>query len=445
MQRVLTLPGSKLPRSFATTARRSLLVLLFLSNFFLAGCDTLQKKHDSPVMVAAPQRMKPRENDDDTPKMADNRKSAAKAKMKEDDGSDIEQVSVALGKKNPWDDWEDDTTIFNSQVAAIVNGAPILNGDVLDIYAKFLVSLRERLQKAWSDPKLLEPGMPEPTPEGYEQFRYKLIQNGIAGHIQKKLLVERLKSGLKPEQLKMMNGHIDEQFEKEIQKLKREMKVSNKTELEIELNKQGTTLQNVKDNFALDRLSNECIAIKSEKPEPIDRPDLIAYYQSHPEKFTYVAKVKWQQIQVSFDANSSSANKAVARKKLEKAISELNRGVSFETVAKTYSDGLTAKEGGQWDWMEAGNLADTKLEKKLFSMPVNQLSDIHEGPTAFSVVRVTEREPAGRQPFQEVQVEIKQILEAEQNRNRVKKLFRELFSKAEIETQYSLPSFVPED
>ncbi len=425
--------------------RRALVLLLIVSSIPLTGCDSLQKKHDNPVMVAAPRRVDPvetAETEETETKYADN----SAEKLKEDDGSDIEQVRMTLAnraaQKNPWEDWKDDTAIFNSQVAATVNGAPILNGEVLDKYAGYLISVREQLQKVAKDPKMLKPGQPLPTPEDYAKHREQLIQGSIAVHIQRKLLVERLKAGLKPDQVKAMNSHIDELFEKEIQRLKQELKVSNKTELELELNKKGTTLQNVKDNFANDRLSQECIGVKSEKADKIDRPEMLAYYQAHEDKFQVVAKVKWQQIQVSI---TPEVNKKAARKTLDQAVSELNEGVPFEKVARKYSDGPNAKEGGTFDWMEAGNLADTKLEKKLFSMPLNKLSDVHEGPNYLCVVRVTDREEAGRKPFREVQEEVHGILELEMNRKRSKKFMRELFTSAVIETQYSLPQFVPEE
>lgn len=397
-------------------------------------------------MVAAPRRVEP----GTLPAAKDDSASAVQVAQRtpepEDDGSNVKQVVAEQAFKNSWDSWHDDTAVFNSQVAATVNGAPVLNGDVLDPWADYLLGFRKEMQKMAADPKVVaelrRQGYPEPSPELYEQRRYQIIKQNLPSHVQKKLLVERLKTGLKPEQVKMMNSHIDQQFEKRIQELKAELKVSNKTELILELHKKGTTLENVKDNFALDRLSTECIALKSEKPDPIERPDLVAYYQAHPDKFLITPQVKWEQIQISFD---TSNDKAAARKKLDQAIAELNRGVPFDKVAEKYSDGLTAKNGGMWDWMEAGNLADTKLEKKLFEMPVNRLSDVHEGPTAFSIVRVVERQEAGRKPFKEVQAEIRGIMEQEQNQQRVKKLFKELFSEAVIESVYELPSFVPED
>jgi parvulin-like peptidyl-prolyl isomerase len=414
--------------------RPAMSLLVFALCCCFAGCNALQKKHDSPVMAAAPVRV-PEEPTEDT-KFAG--QSEDTKPQKEFDGSDLKQVSATL-RKNPWDDWEDDTTIFNSQVAATVNGAPVLNGDILDRYGGYLLSIREQMQKAAADPKYKGE---IPGPDQYEKLRYAVIQREIAVYIQRKVLVERLKSGMKPEQLKLMESHIDDQFAKEIERLKHELKVNNKTELEIELNKKGTTLKNVRDNFALERLAGECVALKSEKPLPIERSDLLAYYNSHPDEFGLTAKVRWQQIQISI---SPALDKKAARKKMDLAVAELKKGVPFDTVAKKYSDGPTAKNGGEWDWMEEGNLADVSLEKKLFSMPVNVLSDIHENAISLHVVKVTERQEAGRKKFKEVQQEIHKILETEQNKNRQKKLFKELFSQAVIETQYEIPRFFPED
>ena len=433
-----SLPVHVFLQDFPRIMRSALIWSFLMLCTGLVGCNGIQKKHDNPVMVQAPRRVDRLQSDETETKYADN--SDTETIAKEDDGSDLTQVRAVIGE-NPWLKWEDDTTIFNSQVAATVNGAPILNGDVLDRYAGYLISVRDQMQAIAKEPKKLPPGQAAPTPESFVKFRQMLIQRDIATHIQKKLLVERMKGSLKPDQMKQMNGHIDQLFEKEIEKLKRDLNVTNKTELELELNKKGTTLQNVKDNFALERLSIEFLVAKSEKPDPIERPDLIAYYQANPDKFQVEAKVKWQQIQVAI---TPDVNKAAARKKLDLAIAELDRGVSFDKVAKKYSDGLTAKEGGMWDWMERGNLADDKLEQKLFSMPLNQLSEVHEGREALCVVRVIDRKEAGRQPFKEVQEEIRGILTEEQNRNRPKTLLKELFTQAVIETQYSLPQFVQE-
>lgn len=393
------------------------------------ACNGTQKKHENPVLIQAPRRVASVEQDEGT-QVADD--SSAQEAADSDD-----RIQTASGlKSDPWADRKDDSAIFNSKVAATVNGAPILNGDVLDKYSGVVITAREQMQFLWSHPEKLQPGQQRPTPEDFEQFREMLVKRDLAGHIQRRLLVERMKSSLKPDQVKAMNGHIDQLFDQEIAKLKRELKVSTRTELELELNKKGTTLQNVKDNFATERLAMEYIVMKSEKPEPIDRLDLVAYYKEHVDEFAIEAKVRWEHIQISFGPERS---KSEAKKRIEAAAQELASGEPFDQVAKKYSDGSTAKAGGQRDWMGPGNLTDTKLEKLLFEMPVGRLSPPHEGQSEWQIVRVIDRKKSGRTPFGEVQEEIRAKIEEGQNKNRSKKLFEELLEEAIIETKYEAP------
>lgn len=203
------------------------------------------------------------------------------------------RLEIEFRSTGAWDGWKDDTTFFNSQVAATVNGVPILNGDVLSRYAGWLDGVRSDMQKAASDPKMK--GQIQ-KPEDYVKLRYQIIARDLPSYIQKKVLVERLKSGMKAEQWKLMESRIDELFENEIAKLKQEMEVNTKAELELALNQWGTTLKNIRDNFALDRLSQDCIHLKSDQLERIERADLIAYYESHPDAFKTTAQVNDHQV-----------------------------------------------------------------------------------------------------------------------------------------------------
>jgi parvulin-like peptidyl-prolyl isomerase len=380
------------------------------------GCKGLQKKHDNPVLMDAPRRVAQVEPDD-VPQVAETSTTGTVDPVKNEE-------DFPRRKADSWENWEDDTAIYNSKVAAQVNGAPILNGDVLDRYSGYLISVREDMQKK------------RVPPEEYVKLREAFVQRDLNSHIQRRLLVESMRTSLKPDQIKALNGHLDGLFEKEIEKLKRELKVSTRTELELELNKKGTTLQNVKDSFATERMAMEYVAIKMDRAEHIDRMDLLAYYQAHLEDYAIPTKVEWEQIQISFaDGNS----KAKAHERMTEALQELAKGVPFDTVAKKYSDGPSAKRGGVWEPMEAGSLADTKLEKLLFEMPIGKLSSIYEGPTELQVVRVKSRQEAGRTPFGDVQDDIRQKLELEQNRKRSMKLLKKLQEDAIVETKYDRP------
>ena len=379
------------------------------------GCKGLQKKHDNPVLRDAPHRVTHIEPEEGT--------QVADVKP----GSPIKPVNSEGDqpgfKLDPWEGWEDDTAIYNSKVAATVNGAPILNGDVLDRYSGFLISVREDMQKK------------RVPPDEYVKLREAYVQRDLNSHIQRRLLVESMKSSLKPEQMKLLNEHLETLFEREVEKLKRELQVSTRTELELELNKKGTTLQNVKDSFATERMAMEYVAIKMDKAEHIDRTDLLDYYHAHPEDYAIPLKIEWEQIQISFVDTSSEAK---ARDRMKQALRELAEGTPFDAVAKKYSDGPSAKQGGAWEAMEAGSLADTKLEKMLFEMPTGRLSGIYEGPAELQLVRVTSRREAGRIPLGDVQDEIRQKLELEQNKKRSQKFLKSLAEDAVVETKYDV-------
>ena len=49
-------------------------------------------------------------------------------------------------------------------------------------------------------------------------------------------------------------------------------------------------------------------------------------------------------------------------------------GASLADVAKSASEGPTARQGGQRDWTHKGSLSSETLNQALFSLPVGQLS-----------------------------------------------------------------------
>jgi parvulin-like peptidyl-prolyl isomerase len=393
--------------------RSGWVLVAFLTVLGMHGCKGFQKKHENPVLRDAPHRVTHIEPETGS--------QVAKA----DERSTVDPVKGENNqpgfKLDPWEGWEDDTAIYNSKVAATVNGAPILNGDVLDRYAGYLISVREDMRKK------------RVPPDDYVKLREAFVHRDLEPHIQRRLLVESMKSSLKPDQIKSLQGHLDVMFEREIEKLKRELKVSTRTELELELNKKGTTLENVKESFATERMAMEYAAIKMDKAEHIDRNDLINYYHAHLDEYAVAAKVEWEQIQISFNDKASQAK---ARERMKLALRELRDGARFEDVARKYSDGPSAKQGGAWEPMEAGSLADTKLETMLFEMPIGPLSDVYEGPSELQLVRVKSRQEAGRIPLGDVQDEIRQKLELEQNKKRSQKFLKELRSDAIVETKY---------
>jgi parvulin-like peptidyl-prolyl isomerase len=94
-------------------------------------------------------------------------------------------------------------------------------------------------------------------------------------------------------------------------------------------------------------------------------------------------------------------------------------GKPFADIAKQRSEGPTASGGGSYDWTTKGSLASKVIDEAIFTLPVGQLSAILDDGQALHIVRVTERSEAGRTPFLEAQVGIRQTLRDERRKREV--------------------------
>ena len=79
--------------------RKVLLLSLIVPSLQLTGCDSLQKKHDNPVLVAAPRRVQPEEG-----RAAEDEKSTPIRTMLQNSrrktkGADIRKVRHELDQK----------------------------------------------------------------------------------------------------------------------------------------------------------------------------------------------------------------------------------------------------------------------------------------------------------------------------------------------------------
>lgn len=371
-----------------------------LGLMLLAGCNQLAKRDDNAVFGPSPRRTSLED--------AENAKAIAEAADLSPAPNDDKVVQASLTEG-------DDTDIFNATVVARANGAPIFAGEVLERYGDYLRQVRPKLSDA-----------------EYQKVREEIIRRDLKGHIQKHLLVERTKGELKPEQLKALQAQLDKMFDKEVERLKKELKVATRTELERELNNRGTSLNDVRNSFITQGMARGYIEARAEKPKLVTRQDVVDYFQQHQDEYRFPAKVRWRQIQISHIA---AGGRAQAEAKLQQARAELDRGVPFEDVAKKYSDGPTAKDGGLRDWTNEGGLSDEKLDAILFSLPASGPPEEFRGKQVCQIIQVLERGDEGVKPFGEVQSEIFAKLQPTGPAN-VKELIDKIDAEAVIETKY---------
>ena len=129
---------------------------------------------------------------------------------------------------------------------------------------------------------------------------------------------------------------------------------------------------------------------------------------------------------------SDARSREVARREAESLLEKLRKGEDFATLAKKESDG-PARSRNQGGLMETspGGYGVPAVNQALESLPIGQLSGVIEGPDGFHIVKVEKRRPAGPASFEEVQNQIKPILENAKIRRRAKCLPRQACARTQ--------------
>ncbi len=129
-----------------------------------------------------------------------------------------------------------------------------------------------------------------------------------------------------------------------------------------------------------------------------------------------------------------AAAKTDALSHIETARDELDSGSSFADVARRYSDGLHATEGGAWGWITKGSVRErfAPAVDALFILKAETVSQVIENRDGFFLVRCDEIEKADVQGFEQLQPQLVQWYFRDAYNRHVMQLVSDLRSKARI-------------
>lgn len=287
-----------------------------------------------------------------------------------------------------------------------------------------------------------------PAPQ-LEQQRKLLMQKLLEQRIDIKLVYYDAERNIPKENIDKIKERLGEQFELvEVPRRIKDAKLGSRYELEEKMLALGTSLDREKRAFIERIVAMQWIQQQATPDNEISHEQMLTYYQDHLADFEHPARARWEQLTVR---KSSHASDAEARAALARMGNEVLRGAPFAEVAKKHSEGPTASRGGAWDWTTKGSLVSEPLDQAIFGLPVGQLSQIIKDDQGHHIVRVIEREDASRTPFIEAQVEIRQKIREEREKEAREKYLAKLREEIpvwtvfdrEIARQPSPPRFAP--
>lgn len=247
-------------------------------------------------------------------------------------------------------------------------------------------------------------------------------QNVLNGLINRELLYqESQKLGIKVS---------DSAITEHIAALKK--KFSSEAEFDKILEKMHLTEANLRSQYKMDLAIKELIAQKITPQVKVTEADIKGFYDSHPSYFKRPETVRASHILIKVSPDASAAVKAKAREKLEKIREQLKKGADFATLAKKYSQGPSAANGGDLGYFSRGQMVGP-FAKAAFSLKKGQISQIVKTSFGYHLIKVTDIRPAKVVPLAQVKDKIKEYMTQEQTNDLLNQFSANLAKKAKIQ------------
>jgi peptidyl-prolyl cis-trans isomerase SurA len=100
---------------------------------------------------------------------------------------------------------------------------------------------------------------------------------------------------------------------------------------------------------------------------------------------------------------------AAAKTQADDLLDQIHKGAKFSDLAKKYSEGTSAKDGGDLQSFKRGELSKD-LEDKVFALKAGDITDVIRTKQGYIILTVTEHQAAGIPTLKEIEPRIQDAL-----------------------------------
>jgi len=220
-------------------------------------------------------------------------------------------------------------------------------------------------------------------------------KNVLRDLIDQSLLVQRGKD---------MGISVEPDVIKRLDQIRQQNNFPSMEELEKAVNASGMAFEDFKGNIRNGLLTQDVIRREVGSRIIIGSDEVQKYYEAHKNEFHRSEQVYMREIFVSTEGKGEGEIPALEQK-ARNLLERVKKGEEFSELARRYSDGSTAQQGGELGVFERGQLAK-ELEDVVFRMERGDLTEVIRTKTGFLILKVEQRFEAGLQPVEKVEPEI---------------------------------------
>jgi peptidyl-prolyl cis-trans isomerase SurA len=221
---------------------------------------------------------------------------------------------------------------------------------------------------------------------------------------QKDLLRDLIDQDLLVQRAKDMGITVEADVVKQLDDVRKKNNLTSMEDLEKAVEGEGLSWEEYKTQMRNNLLTQEVIRKEVGSRIDIGNDEVKKYYEDHKQEFNRPEQVVLSELLLSTDGKTPEEIAAI-QKKAEDLLGRVKKGEEFSELAKRYSEGTTAKDGGPLGTFERGQLA-TQLEGEVFKLDKGQVTEVIQTKAGFEILKVIDHYQAGLQPLDKVETEI---------------------------------------
>jgi len=144
------------------------------------------------------------------------------------------------------------------------------------------------------------------------------------------------------------------------------------------------------------------------------------YYKKNTEKYSTPPEIKARHILLKLPQDATKEKQIEKQEKLQKILTKIKSGASFEELAKMHSEDGTAADGGDLGWFKPGEMVPA-FETAAFALKAGEVSSIVNSPFGLHLIKVEEHKEGITKSLEESRVEITDILTESRAQKRLSK------------------------
>lgn len=184
----------------------------------------------------------------------------------------------------------------------------------------------------------------------------------------------------------------------------------------------------IRENLAIRKLIDQEIASKVS----VSDQEIESYYKENKKEFEIPEQVRARHILIKAKPDAGEAEKEKAKEKIKEVQKKLEQGEKFSELAEQYSEGPSAKAGGDLGYFRHGQMVEP-FDKAAFALEPGQVSDIVETRFGYHLIKLEDKKPAGQESIDEVREGIRQKIRQEKIMKELKPFIESLKRKYPVE------------